>query len=145
MSPAIEVDLTRTAEQEIRALRGRRQKAAVRFLEELTAGGCVQAGYRLAGADILDHLCCRHLYGSDRAIVAWPSPGEAVVIAIGPHDQGAGDVYELILAALEIEMPVGEREKPPCCDDFDEPPVDPDAAEQIATAIDALTRRSRRR
>lgn len=145
MSRPTEVDLTHTAERQLRALRGRRLKAAVRFLEELTAGGCGQAGYRLVGADVLDRLCCRHLYGSDRAIVVWPSPDEAVVIAIGPHDHGVNDIYHLILAALEIDVPEDERQKPPCCDDLDEPPVDPGAAERIATAIDALRRRSRRR
>lgn len=69
MSRPTAVDLTRTAERQLRALRGRRLTAAVRFLEELIAGGA-QASYRLAGADVLKHLCCRHLYGSDRAIVA---------------------------------------------------------------------------
>lgn len=145
MSRSTEVDLTRTAERQLRALRGRRLKVAVRFLEELMAGGCARAGYRLAGVDVLDRLCCRHLYGSDRAIVAWPSPDEAVVIAIGAHDQGANDVYQLILAALEIDTPEDERQKPPCCDDLDQPPVDPEATERIATVIDALKRRPRRR
>ena len=145
MNQAVEVDLTQTAERQIRALRGRRQKAAVRFLEALMGGGCAQAGYRLAGDDVLDRLCCRHLYGSDPAIIAWPAPDEAVVIAVGPHDQSADDIYELILAALQIDMPEGERSKPPCCDDLDEPPVDPEATEKIASAIDALARRARRR
>ena len=145
VSRSTEVDLTRTAERQLRALRGRRLKAAVRFLEELMAGGCAQAGYRLAGAGVLDHLCCRHLYGSDRGIVAWPSLDAAVVIAIGPHDQSVNDIYQLILAALEIDMPEAERQKPPCCDDLDEPPADPETAELIAAAIDALRRRSRRR
>ena len=101
VSRSTEVDLTRTAERQLRALRGRRLKAAVRFLEELMAGGCAQAGYRLAGAGVLDHLCCRHLYGSDRGIVAWPSLDAAAVIAIGPHDQSVNDIYQLILAALK--------------------------------------------
>ena len=109
------------------------------------AGGCAQAGYRLTGGDLLDHLCCRHLYGSDRAITAWPSPDEAVVIAVGPHDQSADDIYQLVLAALEIEMPEGERLKPPCCDDLESPPADAEVADLIAAAIDALARRSRRR
>lgn len=29
------------------------------------ARGCEEAGYRLAGTP-LDHICCRHLYGTDR-------------------------------------------------------------------------------
>ncbi len=37
------------------------------------ARGCEEAGYRLAGAP-LDHICCRHLYGNDRMLTAWPAP-----------------------------------------------------------------------
>lgn len=102
------------------------------------AGGCARAGYRLAGDDVVDRLCCRHLCGTDRASIALPAPDKAVVIAVGPHDQSADDIYELILAALEIEMPEGECLKPPCCDDLDGPLVDPEAAERIASAIDAF-------
>jgi len=60
------------------------------------------------------------------------------------HDQSADDIYQLVLAALEIEMPEGERLKPPCCDDLESPPVDAEVADLIAAAIDALARRSRR-
>lgn len=145
MSHTVNVDLTTTAKQQIEALRGGRWKAAVVFLEQLQTGGCAQAGYRLAGKGTLDHLCCRHLYGSDRAITAWPSTDHAVVIAVGPHDQSNADVYQLLLSALEIDMPEDQRLKPPCCDDLGEPPVDPEAAERIVGAIQALARRTRRR
>lgn len=63
---AIQVELTRTAERQLRNLHGRRLKAALDVLVALRARGCAVAGYRLAVA-VLDHVCCRHLYGDDRS------------------------------------------------------------------------------
>ena len=108
------------------------------------ARGCEAAGYRLAGED-LDRLCARHLYGSDRLITAWLTEDHAVVVTIGPHDRSAGDVYELLLLALDAELPTEERSKPPCCDDDGKPPADPQAAESIADAVDTIARARRRR
>ena len=106
------------------------------------ARGCEAAGYRLAGA-ALDHLCARHLYGSDRMITAWLADDHAVVIAIGPHDQSAVDVYTLLLNALGIDLPDSERSTPPCCDGDGHPPADQEAAESISDAVDNLVRRRR--
>lgn len=92
------------------------------------ASGCHEAGYRLAGAP-LDHVCCRHLYGSDRMLTAWPAPDRVVILAVGPHDRSAADVYALLLDALAVEVPVEERSKPPWCDELGEPPADGDLAE----------------
>lgn len=107
--------------------------------------GCDGAGYRLAGA-LLDHVCCRHLYGSDRMLTAWSGPDEATILAIGPHDRSASDVYDLLLAALEIEVQPSERTKPSCCDEEGAPPADRAAAQQLADAVEGLSRsRGRRR
>jgi hypothetical protein len=109
------------------------------------AHGCEQAGYRLAGAP-LDHVCCRHLYGSDRLLTAWPAPVHAVILAVGPHDRSPLDVYRLLLAALAVEVLAEERSKPPCCDELEQPPADAHVAEALATAVTALgTGRRRRR
>jgi hypothetical protein len=67
------------------------------------------------------------------------------VIAVGPHDETAGDVYAAILEALELEIPNDERQKPPCCDDEGQPPSDEVVAGLMSDAIDRLARRSRRR
>lgn len=106
--------------------------------------GCEAAGYRLAGAD-LEHICCRHLYGNDRMLVTWPTANRAVVLAVGPHDRSASDIYELLLVALGLEVPTAERTKPPCCDELGEPPVDAGIAETLAEAVAALVPRGRRR
>lgn len=108
------------------------------------ARGCAAAGYRLAG-ERLDHMCARHLYGTDRMITVWLDDDHAVVVAIGPHDGSAVDVYKLLLDALGADVPEAEREKPPCCDDEGKPPADHDTAETIADSIDNLARRRRRR
>lgn len=106
--------------------------------------GCVAAGYRLAGVD-LEHICCRHLYGNDRMLVTWPTATKAVVLAVGPHDRSASDIYELLLEALALKVPTTERNKPPCCDELGEPPVDEGIAENLAAAIAALVPRGRHR
>jgi hypothetical protein len=127
-------------------LRGRRRKAAADALAELRDRGCEAAGYRLSGA-VLDHVCCRHLYGADRLLTVWHAEDHATVIAVGPHDQTSGDVYAALLEALDLDMNDEERRKPPCCDDEGQPPSDQDVAEVISDAIDRAavgTRRGRR-
>ena len=105
---------------------------------------CKQAEYRLAGA-ALNHVCCRHLYGSDRLLTARPGPEAAVIFAVAPHDQSALDVYELLLAAVVVEVSAEERSKPPCCDELGEPPADAALAEALAAAVSALAPGSRGR
>ena len=98
----------------------------------------------MAGA-LLEHLCARHLHGSDRMITAWLADDHVVVVAIGPHNRSSLDVYQLVLDALGAEVSDGERDKPPCCDEGGRAPDDMEAALVVADAIDALARRSRRR
>jgi hypothetical protein len=136
----VEVTLTAVADRQVRALRGRRRASALRTIGELEDRGCEAAGYRLAG-DQLDHVCCRHLHGSDRLLTVWPGQEQAIVVLVAPHTRSRGGVYDQLLDALDIEMPADEREKPPCCDEVGEPPVD--AAAAIAEAVDNRTRGAR--
>lgn len=108
------------------------------------ASGCHEAGYRLAGA-VLDHVCCRHLYGTDRMLTAWPTSHRVVILAVGPHNRSALDVYALLLDALAVEVPADERSKPPCCDELGEPPANARLAEALAEAVSALPPGPRRR
>ncbi|MBI1843674.1 MAG: hypothetical protein HYR89_03550 [Actinobacteria bacterium] len=101
------------------------------------------AGYRLAG-DVLDHVCCRQMYGPDRLPAVWPATDHAVVIAVGRHDESAEDVYTALLDALDRDVPTDEREKPPCCDDEGLPPADEEIATSISEAIEHRTRERRR-
>ncbi len=91
-------------------------------------------------------MCCRHLYANDRLLTAWPAPEHAVILAVGPHDRSALDIYQLLLAALAVDVPAEQRTKPPCCDELGEPPADAQVAEALATAVSSLgTGRRRRR
>ncbi len=128
----------------MRDLRGKRRKAAATALTELRSKGCRAAGYRLGGTT-LDHVCSLHLYRSDRMLTAWPTPDEAVVLAFARHDASAEDVYATLLAALGLEVPEAERQKPPCCDDDGNPPADESLAHEIADALTRHTRSRRRR
>lgn len=67
------------------------------------------------------------------------------MIAVGPHDQTAGDVYATLLEALDLDVPDDERQKPPCCDDEGQPPSGESVAALISEAMDRVTRRTRTR
>ncbi|QYG93551.1 hypothetical protein HC251_14700 [Iamia sp. SCSIO 61187] len=89
-------------------------------------------------------MCSRHLYGADRMLTAWPADDEVIVLAIARHDSAAGDVYTPLLAALDLEVPDEERQKPSCCDDEGHPPADEATALEIADALSRHTRSRRR-
>ena len=122
----------------MRHLRGPRRASALRTIGELEDRGCEAAGYRLAGAE-LDHVCCRHLYGDDRLLTVWPGDEDAIVILVAPHTTEPGSVYDQLLVALDIDMPT-TNEKPPCCDEEGEPPVDADLANAIVEAVERRAR-----
>jgi hypothetical protein len=85
------------------------------------------------------------LYGADRLLTVWHTDDRATVIAVGPHDGTAADVYAALLEALELEMPDDERRKPSCCDDDGGAPSGEEVATLISEAIERLARGSRRR
>ena len=117
---------------------------ALDVLVALRARGCEVAGYRLAGTG-LDHVCCRHLYGEDRMLIAWPADDHAIVILVARHDGTRTDIYRQLLEALGIGVPEDEREKPPCCDESGQPPADRELALVIADAVELGERAARRR
>lgn len=90
-------------------------------------------------------MCCRHLYGNDRLLVAWPAADHAVVLLAGPHNTKADDIYDQLLEAVGIEAPDDERAKPACCDEDGSPPVDEEAATEVADAVGRTARRRQRR
>lgn len=106
----------------------------------MLARGCEAAGYRLAGVS-LDHVCCRHLYGTDRLLTVWRGDDDAVVLLVGHHDRRALDVYDLLLGALGLELSAEQRMKPPCCGPDESPPVDQQLVASITAAVESLARR----
>lgn len=133
--------MTRTAQRQVRDLRGRQRTAALVALRELRHRGCEAGGYRLAGA-LLDHLCCRHLSGDYRMLVAWLAKEHAVVIAVGRHDESSQDIYATLLGDLGHEVSAEERRKPSCCDEEGLPPLN---ADLVAAIVDVMEQRHRRR
>lgn len=78
-------------------------------------------------------------------LTVWPAEDNAIVIVVAPHDQRGSDVYELLLDALNLTVPVDEREKPSCCDEEGHPPAAEDVATQIAQAVERRARAPRQR
>lgn len=59
---------------------------------EVKDRACEAVGYRLSG-DVVDQVCCRHLYGQDGMLVAWPAKDRAVVLPVARDDGSGADVY----------------------------------------------------
>lgn len=78
-------------------------------------------------------------------LTAWLADDHVFVLAIGPHDRSANDVYDLLLEALGVNVPGDERTKPSCCDELGLPPSNHDAVTAIVDAVENLTKHRRRR
>ena len=78
-------------------------------------------------------------------LTAWLANDHACVLAIGPHDRSASDVYDLLLEALDVTVPEDQRTKPSCCDEHGLPPTNPDAVTSIVDAVENLAKQRRRR
>lgn len=135
----IEVAVTQIAQRGLDRLRGAAKKRADAWLDDLAARGCAAMGYRLTGEDPLPSLCCIHLRGQDRAVVAFRDD-LAVVLLVGPHDaqDAAVNIYDLLYSLVGHETePAAKRTKPACCDE------DTAAPNLGQEQIDDLVERSR--
>jgi hypothetical protein len=65
---------------------------------------------------------------------------------VGRHDErSAGNVYRRLYRDLGLsDPPGGEREKPPCCDERGDAPVNDPEVEEFETAVRAFRRRRQR-
>lgn len=133
-----EVKATAIAVRQIAELRGARRRAYERFEQDLARQGCKALSYRLTGGPLLASFCVKHLYGTDRALVAF-SDDKAMVLLVGPHAAGdaAADVYSILYELAGVPPPSQARKKPPCCQDSGSPPT----IDEIAT--DELFQRGR--
>jgi hypothetical protein len=113
-------------------------------LERLEAEGCAAADYRLTG-EVVERICSLHVYGRYRALVCFPDEESVVVVLVAGHRRGAsGDAYGSLYELLEIPEPTGKRNKPPCCGEDGEPPVDQELFDRLLLAIKVLSRRGGR-
>lgn len=80
-----------------------------------------------------------------RMLVAFPSEQEVSILLVGRHVRNpALDVYTRLYRALDLQMPSGERTKPPCCEgEEDEPPVDDELVDRFQNGVKRLRRESR--
>jgi hypothetical protein len=78
-------------------------------------------------------------------LTAWLADNHACVLAIGPHDRSASDVYDLLLEALGVNVSDDARTKPSCCDEHGLPPTNHNAATTIVDAVENLAKQRRRR
>lgn len=127
-------------------LRGAARVAYDRFLDELAHSGCAALGYRVTGPEPLPRLCVKHLRGTDRVVVAFPSPRTAWVLLVGPHDDDPGrDLYEVLYELAGVRPRLDQRRtKPPCCTDAAPPLADRDLVDELVAKARALTKSRRR-
>ncbi|MBW4715949.1 hypothetical protein [Saccharothrix obliqua] len=120
------------------SLRGPARQAYERFLDELAHSGCAALGYRVTGPDPLPRLCVKHLRGTDRVVVAFPTPDVAWVLLVGAHDDDPGrNLYDALYELAGVRPRLNERRtKPPCCADG----VPPEAGDEL---VDELVARAR--
>ncbi|QFZ23490.1 hypothetical protein [Saccharothrix syringae] len=124
-------------------LRGAARVAYDRFLDELSHSGCAALGYRVTGPEPLPRLCVKHLRGTDRVVVAFPSPRTAWILLVGPHDDDPGrDLYEALYELAGVRPRLDERRtKPPCCRAASPFPATPPLAD--SDLVDDLVARAR--
>jgi hypothetical protein len=80
-----------------------------------------------------------------RMLVAFPSEREVSILLVGRHLRNpALDVYMKLCRTLDLQMPPGERTKPPCCDsENDAPPVDDALVDRFQDGVKRLRRENR--
>lgn len=147
---AFAVLATPIANAAIAALRGRVRTSFERKRNELVAQGCRTAGYRLTGEGV-DHICVAHLADDYRLVSVFLDKSRIAVVLVGRHTGGLGDVYRTLYELLELDVPAEPRTRPPCCDEPNDPPVDPElirrflaGSKQLLDRAEGQRRRTKR-
>ncbi len=121
-----QVKATLIAHDSIKRLNGKVKADFSEAVRDFAHRGCAAAHYRLTGG-VVEHICCRHLYGSWRLLAAFPDDHTVVVLDVAEHtNRQDTDVYLRLFEVLNIEPPAGPRTKPPCCGPNGVPPIEPD-------------------
>lgn len=121
----------------LRRMSSREKRSYEAARDALRGEGCRAGGYRLMAAHGDDYpLCCRHLAYAWRMFTAYPEKELVVIVALDKHDRAHNPASELAEALPSLST-VGRRrsEKPPCCDEADEPPAMNDELRELLGAI----------
>lgn len=138
------VSITPTGQRSVDALRGKARRSFDAAVERLASEGCKGGDYRLTGEGI-EHICSMQLYGRHRALVCFPDDESVVVLLVGEHlrDDPEVDVYRSLYRLLGLPEPSAKRTKPPCCDEAEKAPVNPELLDRFREGADRLHRRRR--
>jgi hypothetical protein len=125
---AFTVTVARRAAPRVRGLRGKAKDKFWEAVGRLEHEGCAAAHYRMRAPEGIDaHICGLRFYADSRMHLVFGEQNEIVVAWVGRHNDdenahiaGAEDVPQLAQIGRRRE------DQPPCCDEFDEPPVDQD-------------------
>ena len=142
---AFRVRATPTAKRDIDGLSGKAKDAFWERYGQLERDGCAAADYRLVG-DVAERICAVHLYGSWRALIAFPAADEVAVLIVARHDRRSAeaDAYRRLYRQLAIGAAAAARSRPPCCDEDGAPPLDAHMLERLAEGAKRLRREHRR-
>ncbi|MDX3188618.1 hypothetical protein PV458_09465 [Streptomyces sp. MN03-5084-2B] len=142
----VDVDITNDAATFRDAMDRRHRKRYDDWLQELQSQGCEAMGYRMYG-EFVERFCVKHLYDTDRAIVAFESPRQVTIVALGRHNakNPSRDIYAWLYRVAGIEPPVGERTKPACCDAEGLPPDGSGVMDELVDRIREVAKSTRRR
>jgi hypothetical protein len=139
------VTVARRCLPRVTSLRGRAKVSFKRTVDELRHRGCEAGGTRMR-ADTGDdhHICERRFYRDWRMHLVFGDRDDIVISWVGRHTEdeavhtdGAQDIPGL------TGLGRARDQQPPCCDDLDVPPADPDLVELVNQIRPTRRRRAR--
>jgi hypothetical protein len=113
-----------------KVLKGVARKRYEALLAELAVQGCEAGGVRLrVRSDEASRYCARAFYARWRAHLVFEDAKTIVVFAIMEHTKSSNPKKAIAEVLPEVSaLGVKRSERPPCCEDFDDPPPPLDQA-----------------
>lgn len=128
MAPRFSVSVARRCEPRVKGLRGEVKRKFDRVVTELRQRGCEAGGIRMRADTGADHRVCeRRFYRDWRLHLVFGDEDDIVISWVGRHNEDE-DVHSDGAEAIPGLSAIGRRrdQQPACCDDLEDPPVDPD-------------------
>jgi hypothetical protein len=133
MAPRFNVVVARRSDTRVKTLRGEVKKHFDRVIEELRHRGCEAGGIRMRAETGADHRVCeRRFYRDWRMHLVFGDDSDIVISWVGQHTEDE-DVHSEGARAIPGLSGLGRARdaQPPCCDDLEDPPADPDLVELV--------------